>query len=184
VSSLPSQLGRYPVPGVDRDRRRGVGLCGIAALAGDLGLLGDEVRIDVGRFGRVGHSDRVRGRLRLLERIGDRERDVLPVIANDVVVERRPRLVQHQGVREVRRYVRDRSEVSALQNGTHARHLPGAGRIDGRYRSFGDRRANGHGVKHARKIMIGGIACRTGDLEGAIDAGARLADKCDRRLRF
>ena len=89
-----------PVRHIDRDRRSGETRVGIAALAGDVGRVGFEVGVDVGFLGLVGHGDGVGGGLRLLERVGDHERHVLAVVAHDIVVERRSRLVHVHG-REV-----------------------------------------------------------------------------------
>ena len=60
-----------------------------------------DIRIDVGRelqrdvrlLRRVRDPHRIGRRLRRLERIGHHERNILPVVAHNIVLERRPTLV-------------------------------------------------------------------------------------------
>ena len=176
-------LWRYRIMGIYRDRRGRIGLLCIATLANDFCFLGDQVGIDIRSFRRIRHSDGVRGCFGLFERIRDCKRYILAVITNNVVVERRSRLVQHESVAEARRDTRNRNEVAAFQDCAHAGHLTCARRIDGLYLAFSNRCTDRHGVEHIREAVVGSISGRAGDLERAVNAGTRLTDFRDRRSR-
>ena len=99
------RFGRRDVGLIDLHRRARERAVGVAALAlqprrrrerrrDDIRLVvGFQFGIDVVRLRRIRHLHRIGGGLGLLERVGDGERDVLAVIANDVVLERRAALV-------------------------------------------------------------------------------------------
>ena len=95
------RFGGGYVGSIDPDGRSIVRGLGIAAPA-HLGrlVIGNELEFDVGSGHVRIHYLNGCGRGRcVLERLGDDERHVLPVIANDVVGKRWPRLVDRAGFR-------------------------------------------------------------------------------------
>ena len=99
----------------------------------------------------------------------------------DVVVERRPgsstmRPSRNRGV------MRFSGEVACSEDGAHAGIS--AGRLPYRWRSLcrWRRRANRHRIEHSRQVMIRSEPRRAGDFQRAVDAGAGLADMCNRCL--
>jgi hypothetical protein len=116
---------------------------------------------------------------RLLERIGDGERDVLPVIAHDVVLERRAGLVdlRHLGVEfPVGRRAKDLSEVAAMVDRANARHLLRSARVDAAHLAIRDGGAHRHGVHHAGKMMVRAVHRPAAHLQRTVDARLLLAD--------
>jgi hypothetical protein len=164
-----------PVRHIDRDRCLRQARIGIASLARDIDLVGLEVVVDVGLLGLVGHRDRVRGGLRLLEGVRDHKGHVLAEVAHDIVVERGARLVHIHG-REVGRDAKHLAQIPALEDGADPRHLPRARRVDGRDGAARNCCSHRHRIEHPWKAVIGRVLGRAGDLDRPIDTGSRLAD--------
>ena len=149
---------------------------GIAALAGDVGRVGLEVVIDVGRF-RPCRSRR--------------QRRQPPSPARTC----RPPLAPRTGPSSARR--RRRAAAAArpcstvvksgvmgdilprsplLEYGAHPRHLPRARGIDRLNGATCNGCPDRHGIEHPWETMVGGVLRRPRHLERSVDAGPCLAD--------
>src|ERR1700675_1758828 len=123
--------------------------------------------------------DRVCGRHRLLERVRDRERDVLAVIADHIVLERGPRLVEVRHLRieaKSDRCAKQPADVVAQEDRAHTRHLLGGTRVDLLNFSAGDRGADGNRVQHVWEMVVRRVHGLPAHLKRAVDAWPCLAD--------
>src|SRR5882762_3721810 len=173
-------LGRQAVGLIHPDLGLGERLLGVAALAFDLLVrLRREALVHVRALLAVRDLHRFRGRHRLRERIGDGQRHVLPVIADDVVFERRARLVDARHARAefvIDRRARQPADVPAVEDGANARHLLSGARVDSPNFSLGNRAADRHRVHHAREVMVGRVHRLAAHLQRAIDAWLLFTD--------
>ena len=183
------RLGRRDVGLVELDRRAGESLVGVAALALQrlrgpnvvdhfVGLVVRlEVGVDVRLLLRVGRADGIGGGFGALERVRDGERDVLAVVANDVVFERRPALVDDAFESRPQGRAEDLSDVLAMKDRAHAGHLLGRRRVELDHPAVGDRRLDRHGIEHPGKVEVGGVLRRSGDFQRAVHARRVAADR-------
>jgi hypothetical protein len=108
----------------------------------------------------------------LLERIGHYDCNVLAVVRDDVVVERRASFVDSWSEADAI----ELSDVFACEDSPDPWHLRGNGRVQLIDPSLGDCRANRYGVKHLWKVEIRRIRRRTADLKRSVNSGKVAAD--------
>ena len=175
-------LRRRLVGRVDALRGRGETRLDIAAL--QLGRIADadgrrhealgRIEPDAGRLGLVARRQQRRAFRRRLQRLGDDHRDRLVGVAHAVVLQQIEPEHERVGLRV--RILRQRR----LVGGRH--HLDDAGmRLRRRDVEEGDAAARDaadrqHGVEHAGRMIVGGVAGGAGDFQHAVAAGQRLAD--------
>ena len=121
----------------------------------------------------------------LLERVRDHEGDGLTLMANPIVLEH----VQALAVRRIHpRLVRAIGEPGGIEVGQDREH---AGGLLGRARVEGDDAASRDGARDDRRVgqvrtgvELGRVGGRAGDLEPAVDAAHRLAERGAARHRW
>ena len=97
----------------------------------DFGIVvGFEVGLDVRLLLVIGDANRVGGGFGGLESVRHGERDVLAVVANDIVLERRAPLYTDAFEPFPLDRAEDLSDVLAMKNRPHAGHLFGRGRVE------------------------------------------------------
>ena len=126
--------------------------------------------VDVRLLLGVRHPDRVRRGLGGLERVRHRERDVLAVVADDVVLERRAALVGDAGESRPRHGAEDLPDVLAMKDRSHAGHLLGRRRVELDHAAIGDRRPHRNRIQHPGKVEVGGVLRLAAHLQRAIHA--------------
>ena len=183
------RLGWHDIGLVELDRRARKRLLDVSALAlealgrgegggHDVGLVvGHEIGGDVGLLLVVGGAHRVGRGLGALERVRHRERDVLAVVANVVVGERRATLVDDAFEAGPEGRAEDLPDVSAMEHRPHAGHLLGGGGVELRDAAVGDRRFDRHGVQHPGKVKVGGVLGLAGHFQRAVPARRAAADR-------
>ena len=135
------RLGRRDVGLVELHRGAGERRGRIAALALDA-LLGPVARLDCVRimvgcefefhvrlFFRIGDDDGVSGRFGALESVRDRERDVLAIIANDIVLEGGTPFYANAFISLPGAGTENFADVFAMKDRAHARHLFSSRRV-------------------------------------------------------
>ncbi len=182
-------LGRHDVGLVELDRRARERLLDVSALAlqalgrGEGGghlvglVVGHEIGGDVGLLLVVSGAHRVGRGLGALERVRHRERDVLAVVANVIVRERRATLVDDAFEAGSEGRAEDFPDVSAMQHGAHAGHLLGRCGVELRDAAVGDRGFDRDGVQHSGKVKVGGVLGLAGDFQRAVPARGAAADR-------
>src|SRR6476661_6455120 len=130
IAALALQALHRPVGGHDRVRI----------------IIGGELVFDVRFLFRVGNDNRVRRSFGALESVRHRERDVLTVVANDIVLERRPPF----DADAVDALPESRTEnlpyVLTMQNRAHAEYLLRCGTVDLSDLSNGNRGLDRNGI--------------------------------------
>ena len=163
---------------IELDRRVGQRPVGVAALAVHRRLVvGFEVGIDVRLFRGIRDAHRIRCRLGGFERVGDDERDVLAVIADDIVGQRRAALVAEAEEVGLEHRAVQLADVPAMQNRAHAGHFLGSGRVELLDAAVGDRGLDRHGVEHAGEMKVRRVLRKPGHLERPIHARRVAADR-------
>ena len=153
------RLGRCYVGLVKLDRCAGVRSRSVAALAlqTTLGtvtgvdrvriILGFEFLLDVRLLFRVGNNHCIRRGFRGLESIRDGERDVLPIVTNDIVFERRPSLDADACKTRPQGRTKDFSDILTMKNRTYAGHLLRYRGVERGNFAAGDRRLDRNGIQ-------------------------------------
>jgi len=145
------RLDRRHVGFVERDGRAVERARRVAALAFDLQLGARHERVaHVVRRGLVADLDGRRRRTRGLERLGDDDCHVLPVVADDVVVEGRARFVDVARINRISGDAEEAADVAAMQDRAHARHPFGGGEFERRDPAARDGAANRHCMQAVR----------------------------------
>jgi hypothetical protein len=108
----------------------------------------------------------------LLERIGHYDCNVLAIIGDDVVVERRASFIDSWSEADAK----EPSDVLACEDSPDPWHLRGSARFQLIDAPLGDCRANRYGVKHPWKIEIRRVRRRTADLKRSVNSGKVTAD--------
>jgi len=183
------RLGRRDIGLVELHRRPGERGVGVAALAlqalahGERGgnhvglVVGFEIGVDVRLLLRVCDTNRVGRGLGGLERVRHRERDVLAVVPNHIVLERRATLVDDAGESRPLDRAEDLPDVLAMKDGPHPGHLLGRGRVELDHAAIGDGRPYRNGIEHPGKVEIGGVLRLSAHLQRAIHARGVATDR-------
>src|SRR5207249_12122203 len=103
-----------------------------------------EISLDVRLLLVVRDANRIGSGCGGLERVRHSERDVLTVIANDIVLERRAALFADAFESQLRYRTEDLADVLATQDRAHARHLLSRGGVKLDHSAVGDRRLHWH----------------------------------------
>jgi hypothetical protein len=127
---------------------------------------------------RVRDTNRIGRSFGPLKCIGDSERDVLAVVANDIIFERRTTLIDYPIEALSLDGAKNLSDIFAMKNRAHARHLFRCGYVEFRNSAAGDRRLNRNGIQHPGEVEVGGVLRLSGYLQRAIYA-RRLATDGD-----
>src|SRR5258707_3661062 len=101
-------------------------------------IVGFEIIFDVRLVLGVGDTDRVRRSFGLLESVRHGERDVLAIITDDIVLERRAPLNTNAFHPPSQDRAEDLSDIFAMQNSSHPRHFFGPGAVEVPHVSAGD----------------------------------------------
>ena len=136
-----------------------------------------EVGLDVRLLLGVRHANRIGGGLGSLERVRHGERDVLAVVANDIVLERRAPLFADAFDPLSQDRAEDLADVLAMKNRAHAGHLLGRGGVELDDAAIGDRRLDRHGIQHPGKVEVGGVLRLAAHLQRAIHARRVATDR-------
>ena len=139
--------------------------------------------IDVRFLLRVGDANRVRGSFGALESVRHRERDVLAVVANDIVLERRTPF-DHRCLRSPVPASNGKSFRCSRDEKSRARRassLPRRCRALRSCRWRSSPRPERH--THSGKVEVGGVLRRSAHLQRAIDA-RRLCDRSATSVGF
>ena len=137
-------------------------------------IVGLEIRIDVVLVLCVGRANRIGSGFGALKCIGDSERNILAVVANDIILERRATFIDDTFEPRSLHRAENLSDILAMKNRSHARHFLGRGRVEFDHAAVGDRRLDGNGVQHSGKVEIRGVLRHSSYLQRAIYA-RRLA---------
>jgi hypothetical protein len=113
----------------------------------------------------------------LLERIGHYDCNVLAIVRDSVVVQRRASFIDSWPETDAK----ELSDVLACEDSPDSWHLQGSGRFQLINAPLGNRRANRYGVKHPWKVEIRRVLRSTTDLNRSVNASKVAADD---RLRF
>ncbi len=131
-----------------------------------------KVGVDVERVRCVRDFNGGSGCLCLGEGLGYGQGDILAPVIDDFIFKGWPLLAVPTagGVTE------DRVEVAVVKDSDDARHLLSRGGVDAADLAAGDGSTDGNGIDHSREVVIRGVPCRAGGLEGTIDARERSSD--------
>ena len=184
------RLGRRDIGLVELDRRPGERGLGVAALAlqaleraerggNHVGLvvrfeIGVDVRLVLGTYVTRTASAAA---LAVSNVSATAERDVLAVVANDIVLERRATLVDDAFEPRPLDRAEDLSDVLAMKDRSHAGHFLGRGRVELDHAAVGDRRLDRNGIKHPGKVEVGGVLRPSAHLQRAIHARRAATDR-------
>jgi hypothetical protein len=111
------------------------------------------------------------------ERVRHRKRDVLAVIANDVVFERRATLVDDAFEPGSRDRTKDLADILAMKHRSHAGHFLGRVDVELDHTAIGDRRLNRHRIQLPGKTEVRAVLRRSAHLQGAIHARRTATDR-------
>ncbi len=117
-------------------------------------VVGLEPGVDVRLLLFVADPNRVGRGLGVLERVGNSQGDVLAVVANDIVLERRATLVGDAFESRSKGRTENSSDVLAMKDRAHARHLLGRGGVELAQSAVSDRRFDRHRIQHAGKVEV------------------------------
>src|SRR4029450_11650491 len=115
-------------------------------------------------FPGVSYAHRVRSGFGGLESLRHGERDVLAIITNNIVLERRAPLYTDAFHSLSHDRAEDLSDVRAMKNSSHAWHFFGFGRIELLDFTVGDRRLDGNRIQKSGKVEVGGVLRCSGHL--------------------
>src|SRR4029077_15067645 len=104
------------------------------------------------------------------ESVRHRERDVLAVVANDIIIERWPPFDADAVDALPESRTENLSDVLMMQNRADAGHLLCGGGVELRDLSIGNRRIDRNRVQQSWKVKVGGIVRCSGHLQRPIDA--------------
>ena len=136
-----------------------------------------EVSLDVRLLLGVRDANRIGGGLGSLERVRHSERNVLAVVANNIILERRAPLFADAFESRPRDRAEDLADVLAMKNRAHAGHLLGRGRVEFDHSAVGDRRLDRHGIQQPGKVEVGGVLRLPAHLQRAIHARRVATDR-------
>ena len=183
------RLGGRNVGLVELDRRaRECGL-GVAALAlqtllrtvGRRNLcrivFGFEIGFDVRLVVGITNAHCVGGGFGSLESVRHRERNVLTIITNNIVLKRRAPLDTDAFESLPRGGAEDLSNVRAMKNSSHAGNLFRGSRVEILDFAAGNCRLDRHGIQHSGKMEIGRVLRISTYLERAIYARCLATDR-------
>src|SRR5438552_4581861 len=137
-------------------------------------VVGLKIRIDVVFVLHIRRVDRIGRSFGAFKGVGDSERDVLAVVANDIVFEWRATLVDDAFHPLSQDGAENLSDVLAMKDRAHAGHFFGRACVQFGDFAAGDRCLDRNGVQRSRKVEVGGVLRRATYLQRAIDA-RRLA---------
>src|ERR1041385_1904256 len=100
----------------------------------------DKMRVDIRLFNRVSCTNCIGSGFGSLKRFGYSECNVLAVVTNYIVFERRPSLFADTRESRPRNRPKDLADISAMKNGMHAGHLLSRRHIELSDPSIGDSR--------------------------------------------
>jgi hypothetical protein len=140
-------------------------------------FVGCELEFDVRFLFRVANDNRVRRGFGALESVRDGERDVLTIITNDIVFERRPPFYADAFVALPSARTENFTDVFAMEDRAHAGHLFCRGRVEFGDSAIGDCGLDRHGIQQSGKVEVGGVAGGAADLQWAIDARSIATDR-------
>src|SRR5207237_10738829 len=92
-----------------------------------------------------------------LERVGHSERDVLAVVANDIILKWRAPLFADAFHPLSQGRAEHLANVLAMKDRAHTGHLPGRARIEFDNPTVGDRRLDRNGLQRPGKLAVGGV---------------------------
>src|ERR1700722_1639921 len=124
----------------------------------------------------VGHLHRVGRGLSLFKIVRHGYSNVLAVVTDGIVLERRPSFVDDDREILVRRYSEETANILPVKDCSYAGHLFGSRSIQGGDRPLRNRGQNRHGVEHAGKIVVRRISRGPANFQGAVDPGYRSSD--------
>ncbi len=182
-------VGGEPEPGVDPQVRGGQPVGDVAARGPArhqaaeelLGLVGGvPALVDRGHRRGLGvaDADQAGGVLRLLQAVGDHDRDRLPGVVDDVVLHREERLAGGRAA-DQRRQQRHWVQLRHVAVGQDAGDALGPSRlrgVDGGDPAAGDPGADDRGVGQVRQGDVAGVVRGAGHLGRAVDPADVLAD--------
>src|SRR6185369_1736156 len=182
-------FGRRAVSLIELDGRtgkRGVSITTLAlqsrhwSIAGkdDVRIVaGFEVRLDIVFFFCVGRTNCVGSSLGGFESVSHDESDVLAVVSDLVVFERRPALETDAIETRRRSGTKDLADIRAMKNFTYARHLLSRCDIERDQFAIRDRRLHWNAVEHSREVEVGSVLGQSCDLAWSIDAQRVASDR-------
>jgi hypothetical protein len=134
---------------------------------------------DRGRLLGIGDPDQIGGVGRLLEGVRDHDRDVLAVVADQIVLQHR-HLMSDRRVDRRRRMgllVGQLRRVPMGQHRQHARRPLGLRGVDLGDPALGDRALDDCAMSELRQLELGGVFRLARDLRRAVDPAQRLSDR-------
>ena len=114
-----------------------------------------KMSLDIWRFFRVGGAHCIGGSFGGFECLGHCQRDVLAVIVNHIVFERRPALFADAIEARGRGRAKDLTNVPAVENCSHPRHVLGGRSVQREQLAIRDGRFYGNCIKHSGKHKVG-----------------------------
>ena len=139
-------------------------------------VVGFEVRINVRLLLCVGDAHRIGSGLGSFERVRHSQRNVLAVIAHNVILEWRPPLVGNALESRSLDRAEDFSNVLAMKNRAHAGHFLRRGSVEFDYFALCDRRFDWHAIEQSGKMEVGRVLRFPGHLQRPIHARGIAAD--------
>src|SRR2546423_1832814 len=109
-------------------------------------IVGCELGVDVRLLFRIGDDDGIRRGFGALESVRDGERDVLAVVANDIILKGWSPFYANTFIPLPSARTENFADVFTMKNRTHARHLFCRGRVELGNSTVGDRGLDRHGI--------------------------------------
>src|SRR5439155_27054046 len=119
----------------------------------------------------------VGGALGCFEGVRHSQRDVLTVVADDVIFKGGTALVGDTFETLSLNRAEDFADVLAMKDRSHAGHFLGCGRVEFGYFAVGDRCLDRHAIEQARKMEVRSVLRLAGYLERAIYARRIATDR-------
>ena len=121
------------------------------------------IRFKMGLYVRcllgVGRADRIGCGLGSLKGLGHGQRDILAVVADDIVLEGRAPLFGDAFESRLIGSAEDSSDIPAMKDRAQTRHFLRCCSVEFEYATIGDRRLDRHRIKHAWETEVGGALC-------------------------
>ena len=125
----------------------------------------------------VGHADRIGRAFGRFKSVGHGERDVLAIVTNHIVIERRAPLYANAVHPLSHDRAEDLSDVRAMKNSAHARHLFRRACVQFGDFAAGDRCLDRNGVQHSGEVEIRGVLRHAAYLQRTIYARRLTTDR-------
>ena len=113
--------------------------------------------LDVRLLLAVRHANRIGSGLGGLERVRHSQRNILAVVANDIIFKWRTPLFADAFHPLSQGRAEHLANVLAMKDRAHTGHLPGRARIEFDNPTVGDRRLDRNGIQHPGEMEIGGV---------------------------